>query len=666
MCGIVGSLNRRGDGPPDISTLRRMLGLIAHRGPDAFGIYRDDFVGLGSSRLSIVDLDSGNQPIHNEDQTIWIVFNGEVFNYVELREELLARGHRFATFTDTEVIVHLYEERGERCVEALNGQFAFAIWDSRTRALLLGRDRLGIRPLFYALDGDHLAFGSEIKAIFADPRVSRELDPRALDQVFTCWAPLPGHSAFRAVKELPAGHTLTIGPDGMRLRRYWSLRFPNVDERTDADRRSEGEYVAAFRELLVDATRLRLRADVPVGAYLSGGLDSSTIAALVQRENPNLQTFSITFDDASFDESRFQERMARRLQVQHQTVHCASADIGRVFPEVVWHAETPLLRTAPAPMYLLSRQVRNAGFKVVLTGEGADEILAGYDIFKEDRVRRFWARNPASTWRSLLLRRLYADVRGLQRSDHRYLEAFFKNGLADVDQKGYSHRLRWRNTARLKSFFSESTTAALADYDVDADLDTTLDDAIRSWHPLNQAQYVESTIFLSQYLLSSQGDRVAMANSVEGRFPFLDYRLVEFCSRVPPRLKLRGLTEKYLLKRSVEGLVPEEIRSRLKKPYRAPIQAAFFSADSGYVDELLSAEAIRRAGYFNPAAVARLVEKARRVPELSEMDSMAVVGVLSVQLLDQYFVRGFPAVGAVPLPELSVVVDRSGAQMMAR
>jgi asparagine synthase (glutamine-hydrolysing) len=658
MCGIVGLLDLGGREPPRVETLQRMLGLIRHRGPDSFGVYRDDRVGLGSARLSIVDLAGGTQPISNEDETVWIVYNGEVFNHRELREDLIARGHRFATHSDTEVIVHLYEERGERCVEALNGQFAFALWNARSSELLLGRDRLGVRPLFYAVADRTLVFGSEIKTVLAGGPVSRELDPRSLDQVFTCWAPLPGRTAFRDVCEVPPGHTLTVRSGAFELRRYWSLDFTPPPEPVGL---TEPEAIAALRELLFDATRLRLRADVPVGAYLSGGLDSSATAAIARRLHPGrLHTFSITFEEQSFDEGAFQERMARQLGVEHRSVRATNADIARIFPEVVWHAETPLLRTAPAPMFLLAKLVRESGFKVVLTGEGADEFLAGYDIFKEDRIRRFWARDPGSAWRPRLLRRIYPDVRGLQSGDLAYLAAFFGSHLGETDRKGYSHLIRWQNTSRIKRLYSEALRQHLADYDVNADLDRALDDRSLGWHPLSQAQYVEATTFLSQYLLSSQGDRMAMAQSVEGRFPFLDFRLVEFCNRLPPSLKLRGLNEKHLLKRAVAGLVPEEIRRRVKQPYRAPIHRPFFGEGAPeYVRDVLAPAAIARTGYFNPTAVGRLVEKAQRAPELGETDAMALVGVLSVQLLHHHFVDGHASRLPAGPVELAALVDRS-------
>jgi asparagine synthase (glutamine-hydrolysing) len=403
MCGIVGVLNLADRPPVDTGLLCRMLGTFRHRGPDEFGIYRDPQIGLGNARLSILDLTSGQQPIGNEDGTLWIVYNGEAFNYVELRPQVEARGHRFRTNTDTEVILHLYEDHGPGCLAYLNGQYAIAIWDAQERTLFLARDRMGIRPLFYTVMDGQLLFGSEIKALLAYPGARAEIDPASLHQVFTFWSTLTPRTVFRNVHEIPPGHYLLVREGQLALRSYWSPDFaPDQDtSRTDQD------YLDEFESLLIDATRIRLRADVPVGAYLSGGLDSSITAAIIRKYTDNyLDTFSIAFEDPQFDESRFQRQMAAALGTNHRVAYCTSPDIGAVFPDVIWHTETPVLRTAPAPMFLLSQLVRDRGLKVVLTGEGADEILAGYNIFKEMKIRRFWARQPGSQMRPLLLRRL--------------------------------------------------------------------------------------------------------------------------------------------------------------------------------------------------------------------------------------------------------------------
>ncbi len=658
MCGIVGILNRKRDSSVDETLLRRMLSTIRHRGPDEFGVYafrgKDSAVGLGNARLSIIDLGGGQQPICNEDRTKWIVFNGEIFNYRELRKELQQQGHRLATHTDTEVIIHLFEQYGPDCVDHLNGQFAFAIWDEKTAELFLARDRCGIRPLYYTQRSDTLVFASEIKAILAHPRISAELDPVALDQIFTYWSPLAPRTAFKGIRALPPGHWLRVSGDGeVQLHRYWKLSYP-VDGEEPFNNIEEAQR--QLRDLLVDATTLRLRADVPVGAYLSGGLDSSAIAALIHRYTDNrLETFSIAFTDKAFDESDFQWQMAKHLGTRHHLITCTQADVGRVFPEVIWHTETPIMRAAPAPMFLLSELVRQQQFKVVLTGEGADEFLAGYNIFKECKVRRFWARQPDSQARPALLQRLYPYIGGLASGNGAYMKKFFGRGLTDVASSTYSHDVRWGNTGRSKRLFSDTTRSAIKELRAElaeaagqhaaSSREPCLPPDFDRFSPLARAQYLEATIFLPEYLLSSQGDRMAMAHSVEGRFPFLDHRVVEFCNRLAPRLKLCGLDEKHLLKRAVGDLLPENVSSRPKRPYRAPIHASFFcdGRPLQWVQELLSRRAIERAGVFASSAVEMLIGKLQRFGTLSETDDMALAGVLSTQLVHQRFVADYRA-----------------------
>jgi asparagine synthase (glutamine-hydrolysing) len=651
MCGITGVLNLADRPPVEAVDLRRMLGMIRHRGPDGFGIYRDPHVALGSARLSIIDLSGGDQPIGNENGSLWVVYNGEIFNYVELRPGLEARGHHFATHTDTEMIVHLYEEHGPGCLRFFNGQFALALWDASRRELFLARDRMGIRPLYYTIHDGRLIFGSEIKALLAYPGVRAALDPAALDQVFTYWSPLPSQSSFRGIYQIPPGHYALVRDGEIRVERYWGLDYTPPD----GPQRPAVEYQDELESLLIDAARIRMRADVPVGAYLSGGLDSSLTTALVRNyTDSRLETFSIAFDDPDFDESVYQYRMADFLGTDHRVVRCSDADIGRVFPEVIWHTETPILRTAPAPLFLLSNLVHDHRFKVVVTGEGADEVLAGYDIFKEMAIRRFWARQPDSQIRPLLLRRLYPDIPNLNSAGGAYLAAFFKRGLADTASPYYSHAIRWANTQRIRRFLADGSGAPARTPEQDVPLPAGFD----RWSPLAQAQYLEAILFLSEYLLSSQGDRPAMGHSVEGRYPFLDYRVVEFCNRLPPELKLRGLTEKWILKQIGKRYLPPEIWQRTKRPYRAPIQRSFFpDPPLDYVQELLSERALAESGLFNPAAVAQLARKAASGADLSETDEMALTGVLSAQLVHAHFVKSF-APGPAPEAEGIKVVER--------
>jgi asparagine synthase (glutamine-hydrolysing) len=634
MCGIAGILNFTGE-PVDPCLPRRMIGQLRHRGPDGVGFYANANVGLAHARLSILDLAGGHQPMHNEDQTLWITFNGEIFNYVELREELIRSGHRFATRSDTEVILHAYEEYGEDCVRRFNGQWAFAIWNTRERTLFLSRDRMGVRPLFYHISPEGFAFASEMKSILSLPDVRRELDPVGLDQIFTFWVSIPPRTIFKEIHELPPGHSLTVERGVVTMQRYWQARFEPV--RNGA--KSEDEYAETLLDLLRDATRLRLRSDVPVGAYLSGGLDSTVVTALIRQcSDVRLRTFSISFDDPEFDESAYQQEATRFLQTEHQEVRCTYRDIGRVFPDMIWHTERPVLRTAPAPLFLLSKLVRERDYKVVLTGEGSDEILGGYDIFKEAKIRRFWSARPDSRMRPGLLKRLYPYLPNLQNQSTAYLQAFFHVSAQDTADPFFSHVPRWELTSRLKMFFSDEIRAETQSHDAYAELRAILPAGFDDWDYFCQAQYLETGHLLPGYILSSQGDRVAMAHSVEGRFPFLDHRVVEFAAGLPPSLKMKVLNEKHLLKLCAKDLIPASVRRRSKQPYRAPDGKSFFhDTRLDYVDELLSPERVRADGIFHPQAVGKLVQKFRDGKAIGIKDNMALTGILSTQLLvDQY------------------------------
>jgi asparagine synthase (glutamine-hydrolysing) len=617
-----------------------MIAMVRHRGPDGFGFYRDRRAGLAHARLSIIDLEGGWQPVHNEDKSLWIVFNGEIFNYRELRKSLEQKGHRFYTMSDTEVIVHLYEDHGEDCLASLNGQFSFAIWDRKHETLFIARDRLGIRPLFYTVVNGTLLFASEVKSLFADSRVPRALDPYALDQTFTFWMTIPPRTAFDNIRELPAGHYLNIEHGRMTTARYWDMDFD-----LDGSVKTEEAYAEELRELLIDSTRLQLRADVPVGAYLSGGIDSSVITMLIKKfTDTPLRTFSVTFDDGAFDESIHQKRMIDYLGADHSSVRCTDADIGRVFPEVIWHAEKTLLRTAAAPLYLLAKLVRDSGYKVVLTGEGSDEILAGYDIFKEVKVRRFLERSPGSKFRPLILKRLYPYLANSPVKSLSYAESFFKTDTSAYPVEFYSHVPRWNTTSMAKMFFSQELKNTLQAYGCIDDLSQYLANGIYCADDVSRAQYIEAKTLLAGYLLSSQGDRVAMAHSIEGRFPFLDHRLVEFCGKLPPTIKMRALTEKYILKKSMQGLLPASILNRTKQPYMAPDAKSFFmGTPQPYVEELLSETNLKASGLFNPKAVQLLARKCRQNPVHGFKDNMAMVGIVSTLLLQDLFIRKFDA-----------------------
>jgi len=641
MCGLAGFAGQVGGTPQDRLDLQRMISTLHHRGPDATGFHLAPGIGLAHARLSIIDHATGQQPLHDGSETVWTAFNGEIFNFVELRDELRKQGYRFRTRSDTEVIVHLYRRDGDRFVERLNGQFAIALWDASRRRLLLARDRAGIRPLYHAASRGRLWFASEAKALLAVLPDCARLDPDGLVQALTLWGPSDPDTLFSGIRSLPPGHLLAVEADGSEtLTQYWDWRFPRAGDPPPFA--SFDDAVHELRALLADAVRLQLRADVPVGAYLSGGLDSSGIVALAKQAGiASVRTFSVTFDEAEFDEREQQQAMVRHLGTEHTTLHCTRRDIADAFPSLIRHTEAPVLRTAPVPLMLLSGEVRRAGYKVVLTGEGADEVFAGYDLFKEAKVRRFWARRPDSAWRHLLLGRLYGYLKHSPVGAPGFARGFFGQGMEHIGRPVFAHAPRWTTSRRALAFLSPELQAHAMAFDPLSFYEGRLPAEISGWTPLARDQYVEAKSLMAAYLLSSQGDRVAMANSVEGRFPFLDHRLVEFANRLPPHWKLRGLTEKHILRKALAPLLPREIANRTKQPYRAPDANSFFDdgRPADYVAELLSPARIRDAGCFDAGKVGLLFEKCRRGRAVGFGDNQAFVGILSTMLLHDTFIR---------------------------
>ncbi len=639
MCGIAGIVDRSGSRPPRREELARMIACVEHRGPDGFGLRLDPPAGLAHARLSIIDIAGGAQPLPNEDGSIWITYNGEVYNYVELRPLLEAKGHRFRTRSDTEVLVHAYEEWGDAFVERCNGNFALALWDARRRRLLLARDRLGIRPLYWAEHEGRLLFASEIKALFAAGLPAR-IDPLGLDQCFVLWTTFPPRTVAAGVNELPPGHLL-VAEQGRptRIARYWDVPAPPPADALLTDERAAA---AELRALLEDSVLLRLRADVPVGAYLSGGLDSTAATALVRAlTDTPLETYSVTFTDREYDERAEQELAVRALGTRHHQVEVTYEDIASAFPRVVELAEKPMLRTAPVPLYLLAQLVRSHGTKVVLTGEGADEVFGGYDIFKETKIRQWWARRPDSEIRPALLRRLYPFAPGANDRAVAFFEAFYREGIERPDDPGFSHRPTWRNGARNRVFYGAMLAAAAAAHDPQEEALAAFGPALAGRSPLARAEYLEFKLFLAGHLLASQGDRMSLGHGVEGRYPFLDYRIVEFGQRLHPALKLRGLSEKWLLRRAVADLVPPAVLERAKRPYTAPNVRSFLQGSGrAMAEELLSSAAVADHELFDPGRVAGLAAKAFAGRPLGERENMAFVGILSAQLLARAWRRG--------------------------
>lgn len=639
MCGIAGIYNYHSAKEPSTErNVKKMLSLIRHRGPDESGVYLDRNIGIGSVRLSIIDLSSGQQPMSDVTGRYWVVYNGEIFNYRELRSNLELKGIHFKTNSDTEVVVQMYAMYGADCLHQFNGQFAFCIWDITKKELFLARDRVGIRPLFYWSQNGAFAFCSEIKGIFSLDLVDRSIDAESLSQIFTFWTTLSPNTPFKNILELQPGHYMRVNSKEIQIKRYWRMDFPSRDE---IQPQPLSDAVEELDELLHDAVKIRLRADVQVGAYLSGGLDSSVTTSYINEINPEvLNTFSIGFKDKAYDESSYQLEAARFFKTNHTAFTCTTDEIAENFENAIWHAEYPILRTSPIPMYLLSKKVRQSNIKVVITGEGADEILAGYNIFKEAKIRSFWAKEPNSMARPKLLTKLYPYLPLLKNSPNFALKMFFGYKLTDTKDPLYSHLLRWHNTSRIKSFLSDDFASSIKENNPISEVYKTLPKGFANWSELAKSQYLEAAIFMSGYLLSSQGDRMAMGNSVEGRYPFLDYRVIEFCAKLPDHQKLNCLNEKFILKKLSMGKIPQSITTRPKQPYRAPIASILSNQETpNYINEILSEESLNSFGIFNSAKVGNLIVAVKQQKTVSEIDQMAIAGILSTQLLHKMFIQ---------------------------
>lgn len=650
MCGIAGIV-RNTRASVSLKSLGRMAAAIRHRGPDGYGFYAGARVGLAHVRLSIVDVAAGAQPMANEDGQIVVTYNGEIYNHIELRRELERHGHVFRTRCDTEVLVHGYEQWGAEMLNRLNGQFAFAIYDAARQTVFLARDRFGVRPLFYAQRNGDLYFASEVKAILASGEVTASLDPRGLDEVHTFWSTRPPRTAFEGIASLEPGTYGVWRGGALWVHRYYELDYPeNANE--------PGDVIEQLDEIMRSGVGMRLRADVPVGAYVSGGLDSSVTASLAAAASPHtLRSFSITFEDPRLDESAFQQEVAREIGSLHSVTAMGANSIASSLPDVLWHTESPLLRTAPVPMYHLAKLTRDSGIKVVLTGEGADELFLGYDLFKEVSVRQFCLRRPESAMRQRLFGRLYPYLMEHGKSAGEFWRRSFLDA-GDANDPLFSHLPRLLLTSRVKEFYSSSFRAALTGTDVIGELRSSLPTKFFGWSALNRAAFLEMTTLLSPYLLSSQGDRVGMAHGVEARYPFLDHRLFEFAASLPTSSRLLGLREKEVLRRWAKRILPPRIRSRGKQPYRAPDAPSFFAPGApAWVDELSSAEALRRVGLYEPRAVAGLMRRGKAGLVTGFRENQALVGVLSTQLWHHQFMER-----PVQVQPLSV----AGADVMLR
>jgi asparagine synthase (glutamine-hydrolysing) len=633
MCGIAGILHADPARPIDEPTLRRMAGAIRHRGPDGYGIASGGGAGLVSTRLAIFDIPSGWQPMQGAHRDTVMVYNGEVFNHYELRQELEAQGERFRTTSDTEILLRLLDRDGPQALHRCNGQWGIAHLDRPTRTLTLMRDRFGVRPLHYAsLPDGGIVFSSEVKGILASGLVDAVPDLEGIDEVFTFWAARPPRCAFKGIRLLPPGHLL-VWRDGeiVEERPWWEPHYA-----VDAPPPPAEE----LGELLRDSVRLRLRADVPVGCYLSGGLDSSLTTALaVEQTDHQLRTFSLAFRDPLFDESSFQRQVAEELGTQHHVIEIGPEEITDAFQDVMRHLETPVIRSAGVPLYLLARSTREQGITVVATGEGADELYWGYDLFKEAKVRAFCARDPDAAWRASLFDRMYPYFAATGGRRGESWRRFFLDAGPASDPL-FSHQTRIAATSGVKSLYSGDTRAALAGVDPLERLRDDLPEEFGRMSVLERAAYLELTTLLGNHLLAAQADRVGMAHGIEGRFPFLDHRVFANSVATRPQDKLAGLHEKIAIRRVAAEVVPPIVAQRPKQPYRAPEAAAFFANEPEWVTERLSAEAVRDVGIYDERAVAGLVRRCRAGRATGFRENMALMGVLSTQVWHETFVGG--------------------------
>jgi asparagine synthase (glutamine-hydrolysing) len=631
VCGISGITNYNSALPQSDRLIDSMLSVLTHRGPDNQSFVLTPHNHFGHTRLSIIDLKSGDQPIYNHDRTVCTVFNGEIYNYLELKNEHLS-DYPFYTESDTEVIVALYDKYGIDFVNLLNGQFAIALYDTRQNKTFLIRDRVGIAPLFYYADNGTVYFASEVKALLVTGKVPAKLNTDAFFDFIHLWSALTPDTLFTDIKQVSPGCYVEIDLNGVSAKRYWDFDFKPSNEQLFDD------AVEQLDQLLNDAVKIRLRSDVPVAAYLSGGLDSTIILSYLTRQGADLETFSLTFDDAQLNEESFQSEVIRYFSTRHHSYRTDYQLIADNFVKTVWHTESPLFRTSPTPMMLLSSEVHKNNFKVVLTGEGADEIFGGYDIFKEAKIRQFWSRNPESSWRPLLLKKLYPYLDFKKISSQAYLKNTFGHDLADTNSLSYAFNARANITSAVKNFLQPDIRRQM-DLNIELRLQEHLPIAAGQFGVFNTAQYVEARTIMAGYILSSQGDRMLMANSVEGRYPFLDHRVIEFAGRLKNSFKMNGLNEKYILKKLVKERIPESVLKRPKQPYRAPdINALMQSKDNQLLD-YLSEDQLRKNDLFDPLKVTKLVNKAIKGRAQSVKDNMLFTNILSTQIWVEKFIQ---------------------------
>lgn len=630
MCGVAGLMTGH---KIEHSILQDMVDSIKYRGPDDTGYYMDEYIGLGHTRLSIMDPQNGQQPTMNEDESIVVIFNGEIYNFLTLRKALQEKGHLLRNNSDTAILPHLYEEYGLHMFEKLNGQFAIALWDKNKKRLILARDRFGEKPLFYSMKGETFCFASEAKAILKSGLIPAAISPIALKQVFTYWTTLSDRSIFEDIYQVPPGSFLIFENGEADIKTYWDYSY---SKGTDFKSRDKEDFIDQLESKMIASVKNRMISDVPISFYLSGGLDSSLVTGIAASiSDKSLNTFSITFDDSNFDESEYQNYMSGYLGSKHQRVAFSRRQIPSILKDVIYHTEVPLLRSGAFPMYVLAGLVRSNDIKVVLSGEGSDELFGGYDIFREVKIREFCAKNPDSRLGADLYKQINNFVPGLASLSANSLSLFYNN--ADSGSCFSSHLSRWKLGLYSQQFFAPEYREAMKDYDELKALEDFLPHDYSDWSPIQRAQYLEVTTLFSNYLLSSQGDRVSMAASVECRYPFLDYEVAEFAATLPDSMKIMGLNEKYIVKKMAQKYVPDMITKRQKFPYRAPIDISELLQDE-YIRYMICESSIKRYHVFNSNAVAKFISSISVKENPSERDCMLFMGVLTTQILCEQYI----------------------------
>lgn len=588
MCGICGVFDLKRKKRIENHIIRKMTDKLLHRGPDGVKYYSDGNLSLGFARLSIIDLEGGMQPIFNEDGSIVMICNGEIFNYIELREELIKRGHRFKTQTDVEVLLHLYEEKQTEFLNQLNGQFAFAIFDFRKQLFFCVRDHFGIIPFFYTIADDFFIFSSEIKSILEHPQVKKEVDLVGLDRILSFPGLIGSRTMFKNIKSLENGHYLIVRDlDSIEDIEYWDVIYPEIDE--IQYKQGEAFYLERLEELLTQSVKLRLRSDVPVGFYISGGLDSSLVSAIATALTPGIRrfSFSIDFEEKDKSESKYQRIIAAYVNSFHFEKKFFFSDISERLKKVVYHSEYPLKETYNTASLALSETAREQNIKVVLSGEGSDEWFAGYPGYKFDKFKRMQAqmqRNQVideAAHKEELNKRLWGD----------------ENFNFDMDP--------YSMIKIKKELYSEAINGIFDE--IDSFQQEVVDkERLKNRDIIHKRSYLDYKLRLVSHLISDHGDRMSYANSVEGRYPFLDKNLVEFVLKIPPDLKLRDFEEKYILKQVSKNRIPNDIIKREKFAFHAPGSPYLLKKKIKYINDLLSYENIKRQGYFNPDFIEKL------------------------------------------------------------